>query len=165
MLHCGKIVNTHGVMGDVKALCLADSPAFFKKIKTVYIDGKPLSLKGIKEHKGNLIMRLEGIDNMDKAETLRGKDVFVKREDAPPLPKGRHYIVDLIGLEVFKEDGEKIGEIRDVFATGSNDVYEVLGNGREYYIPVIDDVVKEIDIEGKKVIITGCLAQKYKKCD
>lgn len=153
MLHCAKIVNTHGVMGEMKAICLADSPAFFKKIKTVYVDNKPYSLKGVKEHKGNLLIRFEEIDNMTKAEALKGKDVFVKREEAPKLPKGRYYIVDLIGLKVLKDDGSEIGEITDVFATGSNDVYEVLGK-KKYYIPVIDDVVKEIDIEGGKVIIT-----------
>jgi 16S rRNA processing protein RimM len=153
MLHCAKIVNTHGVMGEMKAICLADSPAFFKKIKTVYVDNKPYSLKGVKEHKGNLLIRFEEIDNMTKAEALKGKDVFVKREEAPKLPKGRYYIVDLIGLKVLKDDGSEIGEITDVFATGSNDVYEVTGK-KKYYIPVIDDVVKEIDIEGGKVIIT-----------
>lgn len=148
MLLCAKIVNTHGVMGEMKAICLADSPAFFKKIKTLYIDNKPYTLKGLKEHKGNLLLRLLEIDSMDKAELLKGKDVYVKREDAPPLPKGRHYIVDLIGLSVMKEDGE-IGKITDVFQTGSNDVYEVKSeNGKKYYIPVIDDVVKEIDVEG-----------------
>lgn len=153
MLHCAKIVNTHGVMGEMKAICLADSPAFFKKIKTVYVDNKPYLLKGVKEHKGNLLIRFEEIDNMTKAEALKGKDVFVKREEAPKLPKGRYYIVDLIGLKVLKDDGSEIGEITDVFATGSNDVYEVLGK-KKYYIPVIDDVVKEIDIEGGKVTIT-----------
>jgi len=155
MLLCAKIVNTHGVMGEMKAICLADSPAFFKKIKTLYIGNTPYALKSIKEHNGNLLLRLDGVDNMDKAELLKGRDVFVKREDAPPLPKGRYYIVDLIGLSVIKDDGEKIGEISDVFGTGSNDVYEVKSeNGKKYYIPVIDDVVKEIDIEGKKVLIT-----------
>lgn len=155
MLHCAKIVNTHGVMGEMKAICLADSPAFFKKIKTLYINGKPFTLKGLKEHKGNLLLRFAEVDNMDKAEALKGKDVFVKREDAPPLPKGRYYIVDLIGVEVFKDNGEKIGEISDVFSTGSNDVYEVFGaDKKEYYIPVIDDVVKDINIKEKKVIIT-----------
>ena len=153
MLHCAKIVNTHGVMGEMKAICLADSPAFFKKIKTMYVDNKPYLLKGVKEHKGNLLIRFEEIDNMTKAEALKGKDVFVKREEAPKLPKGRYYIVDLIGLKVLKDDGSEIGEITDVFATGSNDVYEVTGK-KKYYIPVIDDVVKEIDIEGGKVIIT-----------
>lgn len=155
MLLCAKIVNTHGVMGDVKAVCLADSAAFFKKIKVLYVNGKPLSVKSMREHKGNLLFRFEEIDTMEKAEALKGCDLYVKREDAPPLPKGRHYIVDLIGLIVKKEDGEEIGKISDVFQTGSNDVYEVLGSvGKKYYIPVIDDVVKNIDVEGGEVIIT-----------
>ena len=154
MLLCAKVVNTHGVMGEMKAICLADSPTFFKKIKTLYIENKPYTLKGIKEHKGNLLLRLSEIDNMDKAEALKGKDVYVKREDAPSLPKGRYYIVDLLGLSVQTKDGE-IGKISDVFQTGSNDVYEVKSeSGKKYYIPVIDDVVKEIDIENKKVFIT-----------
>ncbi len=154
MLLCAKIVNTHGVMGEMKAICLADSPMFFKKIKTLYIENKPYTLKGVKEHKGNLLLRLLEIDNMDKAETLKGKDVYVKREDAPALPKGRYYIVDLLGLSVMTAEGE-IGKITDVFQTGSNDVYEVKSeSGKKYYIPVIDDVVKEIDIENKRVFIT-----------
>ena len=155
MLLCAKIVNTHGVMGEMKAICLADSPAFFRKIKTLYVDGMPYTLKGVKEHKGNLLIRFDGVDSMDKAEALKGRDIFVKREDAPPLPEGRYYIVDLIGLSVIKDSGEEVGTVTDVFATGSNDVYEVTNeNGKKYYIPVIDDVVKEIDLEGKKVLIT-----------
>jgi len=155
MLLCAKIVNTHGVMGDVKAICLADSSAFFKKIRTLYVNGKPLTVKSMREHKGNILFRFEEIDTMEKAEAIKGSDIYVKREDAPPLPKGRHYIVDLIGLTVKKDDGEEIGKISDVFQTGSNDVYEVDStDGKKYYIPVIDDVVKNIDIEGGEVIIT-----------
>ena len=156
MLHCGKIVNTHGISGEIKMLYYADSPDFFSNVKKLYLkNGEELKVKSVKPHKGTLILRTDGIDSIEKAEKLKNMDVYIKREDAPPLPVGRYYIKDIIGLYVYLDNGSLLGKVSDVFATGSNDVYDVLNeNGKHFYIPVIDEVVKNIDIKGGRIDIT-----------
>jgi 16S rRNA processing protein RimM len=154
MLHCAKIVNTHGLTGEVKALCFADDLSFFDNIEKVYTkEGKPLTLLQAKQHKGALLMRFEEVNSIDEANALKDLDLFVKREDADALPEGRYYVVDILGIEVFTDKGRKLGRITDVFKTGSNDVYTVSGEGREYLVPVIEDVIAEMDIAGGKIVI------------
>lgn len=154
MLHCAKIVNTHGLSGEVKALFYADDPSFFDNIEKIYTrEGKAFTLLYSKPHKGALIMRFEEVNSIDEAEALKNTDLYIKREDAGDLPEGRYYVVDILGLEVYTDKGRRLGKITDVFKTGSNDVYTVRGDGHEYLIPVIDDVIVETDIAGGKLII------------
>lgn len=93
-----------------------------------------------------------GVD--DKAAAIRYRDSLVKvRKDSIPLENGEFFCDQLIGLTVVTTGGEVIGKVRDIIGTGSNDVYAVRGTGREYLIPAIRDVVKEIDIEGDRILI------------
>lgn len=155
MLHCGKIVNTHGIAGDVKALYFTDSADFFKEIDKVYLkDGTSLSLKYSKQHKGALIMHFDTVDSIDDAEALRGQDLYVPRDTAPQPGEGRYYITDILGLTAKTEDGAVLGKISDVFSTGSNDVYAIKREkGRDILIPAIDEVVLSIDLEEKTILI------------
>lgn len=153
MFHCAKIVNTHGLAGEVKALIYADDPSFFDNIKKVYLkSGEGFTLLGVRQSKGAVLLKLKEITDISAAEALKGADLYVKREDAAPLPHGRYYIVDIIGCEVYTDAGRLLGKIIDVFKTGSNDVYTVKGD-KEYLIPVIDEVIFSTDIENKKIVI------------
>ncbi|MBO4897635.1 MAG: 16S rRNA processing protein RimM [Clostridia bacterium] len=155
MLHCGKIVNTHGISGDVKALFFTDSPDFFSEIDKVYLkDGTMLSLKFSKPHKGALIMHFDNVNSIEEAEALRGCDLYVPRDSAPQLEEGRYYITDIIGLTAKTEDGTVLGKVSDVFSTGSNDVYAIKRDrGKDILVPAIDEVVLKIDLEEKTVLI------------
>ena len=104
-------------------------------------------------HKNIAVIRFEGIEKVEQAELLRGKIVFIDRDDAH-LPKGTNFIQDLLGLKVTDIDtGECYGEITDVLKTGANDVYQITRDGKEYLIPVIPDVVIEKDIDGGEIKI------------
>jgi len=155
MLLCAKVVNIHGIAGEVKAIYYADGPSFFDNIKTLYLsENEPLTVRNIRPHKGSIIIKFKEIDNVDAAERMRGKDLYVKRENADPLPEGRYYVADIIGLSVFTDEGRDLGKVTDVFKTGSNDVYTVKNaDGKEYLIPVIDEVVISTDIDAGKIII------------
>jgi len=155
MLLCGKIVNTHGISGEVKALYYADSPSFFDKIKEFTLkDKSKLSVSYIKPHKGSILIKFKGIDSFDDAEKLKNEELFVPREKAEKLPEGRYYIVDILGLSVITDTGRNLGKVIDVFKTGSNDVYTVKDeNGKEYLIPVIDEVILDTDIKGGRILI------------
>jgi 16S rRNA processing protein RimM len=96
---------------------------------------------------------LNGITDANLAEPLKGKNVFADENDLPPPAENEFYYRDVIGCEVFLTDGVRIGVVEDIIATGANDVFVVRGEGKEVLVPVIEDVVKEIDVEGKRVII------------
>ncbi len=153
MLVCGKIVNTHGLRGEVKALHYTDGPSFFDTVKKVYLkNGTALELRSWRVSRGAVLLRLAGIDTVEKAQTLVGQEISVSREELPPLPEGRFYIADILGMEVLTVDGRNLGRVVDVFKTGSNDVYTVRGD-REYLIPVIDEVVLSTDLTARQITI------------
>lgn len=158
LLEVGKIVNTHGLRGEVKVVPWTDYPEVFEDIEYVYIkrkdDYERLDVKGIKYQKGNIIIRFPQIQDINEAEKYKNQVLYAEREALGELPDGVYYIADLIGLEVVKEDGEKIGKIADVINTGSNDIYDVKREGQKnLLLPVIDEVVLNIDLENKQVTV------------
>lgn len=155
-LEIGKIVGTHGVTGECRVECWCDSPQFLAKFKELYFDkgNEKLSVKG-RPHKNIALLRIEGIDTVEKADMLRGKVLYMRRKDAK-LPKGVHFVQDLLGLEVRDYDTDTLyGTLTDVLKTGANDVYEVKdAEGKAYYIPVINEVVRKKDPKNGVVLIT-----------
>ena len=151
----GKIVNTHGVKGCMKVLALTDDLERFEELDYVYteIDNKKRKVEDVWYRKGMVYLELEGIDNMDDAIKLKESFISIEENQLKELPKDTYYIFELEGLDVYSTQGEYIGKIKEVFQTGANDVYEVKNKSNTYYIPAIKDVVKEVSIEDKKVII------------
>lgn len=146
-LEAGKIVGTHGIRGEVRVETWCDSPVFFSKLSKVYLKNgeTELSVKS-RPHKNIAIMKIKGIDTIEAADKYLGKVLYMDREHAD-LPKDTFFIADLMGLEVLDSSDNKLyGKISDVFKTGANDVYEITDeNNKKYLVPVIDDVVKEIN--------------------
>ena len=158
MLEVGKIVNTHGLRGEVKIVPWTDTPDVFEDLENVFVRTKqgeePLTIKGVKYQKNNIIVRFAEIKDIDQAQNYKNLVVFAKRENLGELPEGVYYIADLLGLTVVEEDGRVLGTISDVFNTGSNDIYAVKREGKkDLLIPVIDDVVLKVDMENKQVIV------------
>ncbi len=158
LLEVGKIVNTHGLRGEVKVVPWTDYPEVFEDIDFVYVKKKSeyerLDVKGIKYQKNNLIVRFSQITDINMAEKYKNQVIYAEREILGELPEGVYYIADLIGLDIVAEDGEKIGTVSDVFNTGSNDIYEVKREGKKnLLLPVIDDVVLNIDVDGGKITV------------
>ena len=158
LLEVGKIVNTHGLKGEVKIVPWTDSPDVFEDLEYVILKKRSgditLNIKGIKYQKNNIIVKFKELDRIEDAEPLKNSVVYAPREMLGDLPEGVYYIADLIGIDVFDEEGHKIGVIADVFNTGANDIYDVKREGQKnLLLPVIDDVVLDVDIENKKVIV------------
>lgn len=152
LIEVGQIVNTHGIRGEIKInpwtddiYDLVDLEVFYDK------DGKAFDVENSRVHKNVLIVKFEQIKTMNDAEKLKGKTLFTEKV---PLPEGRYYIKDLIGLSVFEEN-EELGKLTDVFNTGANDIYEVkTKDGKNIYLPVIDGVIGDVDLENKKMFVT-----------
>ena len=147
-LEAGQIVNTHGVQGEVKIVPWCDSPEFLCQFDVLYIDGQPVRIRSSRIHKGNVLATLEGVSDVNAAMRLKGKKVSIDRTGVE-LPDGRHFLADLMGLEVRDaETGDVLGTIHDILTPPAHEVYVVRGGGKEYMIPAVDEFVKEIDVDG-----------------
>lgn len=153
-LRIGQIINTHGVMGDVKVMPLTDDISRFKNLKEVYLDRKIVKVQNVKFLKDKVVLKLEGIDSMNEAEKYKFKRPYLElpRKDLVDLPEDTFFIADLIGCVVKDTNDFKYGQIADVIQTGSNDVYWVKGE-KEILVPVTKEFVNIIDIENKLIII------------
>ena len=154
-LEVGRIVGTHGIRGELRVDPWCDSPDFLSGFKKLYFDEGKTSLKSkARPHKNIVLLRLEGVETIDDAEKLRGKVLYIDRDDAR-LPEGKNFVQDLIGCRVVDADdaSKEYGEIADVFKTGANDVYTVKNPSGEFLVPVIDEVVVEKDIDGGEIKI------------
>ena len=154
LLEIGQIVNTRGLKGEVKVIPWCDDASIYEELDYVIIDGKEFDIEAVKYHKNFVFLKLEGINTIEEAEKCRNKVILVKREMLGDLPEGVYYICDLLGCSVKTVEGEFLGKIDDVIKTGSNDVYSVRNeNNKQILIPVIDEVIIEVNTEEKYVVI------------
>lgn len=154
----GQIVNTFGIKGMVKVNPFTENIEQFEELQKIYIknkDGKKeYKIQEVKYHKQMILIKFEGIEKPEDADLLRGSYLLINRKDAKPLEEGTYYIVDLLGLEVYTDEGVLLGKVDDIFNTGSNDVYVVKDElGKQVLLPGIDDVIKQVDLENKKIIV------------
>ena len=145
-LECGKIVNTHGVRGEVKIVPWADSPEFLCGFSRLFLDEKPLAVRSARVHKGSVIVQFEGVDSVEAAMLLKNRVVSIDRADAH-LPEGTFFLADLIGLKVIGEDGGELGTLREVLSPSVQRVYVVDGP-REILIPAVPEFILETNIPG-----------------
>ncbi len=157
-LEIGQIVNTSGLKGFLKVIPLTDDITRFEDLKTVYIQEKKdlveFKIQEVKYSKNMVLLKLEGIDDIGEAEKFKNFYIKINRKDAVELEEDSYFIVDIIGCKVFTDENEFLGKVIDVFQTGSNDVYTVKNNeDKEILLPAIEDVIKDIDIANKKIVV------------
>ncbi len=154
-LETGKIVSIHALKGEVKIQPWCDSPEYLCTFKRLYSKSgdRVYEIERIRPQGNMVIAKLKGIDTPEQAQALRGRILYIDRDDAD-LPEGSYFVADLIGLEVRDEAGRSYGVISDVLQTGANDVYEIKSNdGKLYYIPAIPSVILSTDIQGGIMVI------------
>lgn len=152
----GKILNAHGVRGELKVEPLTDNPERYKILEQVYLEDRKKNytlydVEFVRFHKGNVLVKLAGIDDMDAAKLVKNQHLAINKSDRMPLEEGAYYIDDLIGLQVF-EDDRPIGVLKDVLQPGANDVY-VLDSSiyPDLYIPALKSVILSVDLENKRM--------------
>jgi len=159
----GRVVAPWGVKGEMKVEVMTDFPDRFSPLEEVYIDGRPVSIERGRWHKGRVILKLASVDSIDAVEKLRGRFLEIPQSRLRPLPEDHYYQFQLMGLEVWTTEGERLGQIADILPSPSNDVYVVRGDQGELLIPAIEDVVKSVELEKGRVIvqlIEGLLQRK-----
>ncbi len=154
----GQISNVHGIKGEVKIYPYTDDIERFSKRKEIFIDeGLTIryKIKSCRIQKNMLITKLDGIDTIEQALTLKSKSVYIDKSELDELEQDSYYIEDLIGMSVIDiTNNNEIGVITYVFNTGANDVYEVNDSqNKKIYLPAIHQVIKKIDIQDKKMYV------------
>jgi 16S rRNA processing protein RimM len=149
----GRILAPWGIRGEVKVEVLTDFPERFAPRKVVHLNTRPLEIESCRPHKQHLVVKLATIDSVEDAEKLRGQALTIPNSELSRLPEGQYYTFQIIGLDVLTTEGQYLGQVTDIMATASNDVYIVEGKLGEILIPAIEDVVKSIDLEKGKIII------------
>ena len=159
MFTVGKIVNTHGVKGELKIVPTTEDPKRFAKLKSIFVEGRKgmiaYEIEGVRYHKDFVLLKLKGIEDMTEAELLKGSLLKIDRKDSLPLKKDEYYISDLFGMEVYTEEERFLGTLVDIIETGSNDVYVVKKEDREkdLLLPAIKQVIKEVNVPNKRMIV------------
>ena len=154
----GQIVNTFGIKGFVKVNPFTDDVHRFEELKSVLVEKNKqlieMQIEEIKYQKNVVLIKFKEILDINMAEKYKGCYIKILRKDAKKLPKDTYIIADLIGLNVYTEDGRLLGKVNDIYNNRANDVYVVKDDlGKQILLPAIKDVIKQIDIEEEKIIV------------
>ena len=156
-LTIGIVVGTHGVVGDLKVRPVTDVPEQFEVLTSVFVgdEDRPRKVQNIRFHSGLVLLKLRGISNPEQGATLRGQPLRISGKDALPLEEGEFLLYQLIGLDAFDEEGNKIGTTVDLIETGTRDVFVIRpeGGGAEILLPNTDDAVLEILPAERRMVV------------
>jgi len=155
----GKVIRPHGLEGVMRVQSFAESHQSFLRARTVFLradKGEIHEFKviSVRPHKRILLIQLKGLGSFEEAERFRGAEIFVKKDCLRNPDSNEYYWYEVVGLKVYMNSGRYIGTITEIISTGSHDIYVCRDGESEVLIPAIHDVVKEIDLEKKRMIIS-----------
>ena len=148
-VEAGRIVNTHGVSGEVRIEVWLDSPEYFRRFKRLYLGGKEKKILSARTHKQFVIAHIEGVDDLNAAMALKGKTVEILRADAH-LKEGEFFVQDILGFTVVDEEGKVVGTLVDAEETPASMLYHVKGES-EHLIPAVKEFILSIDAEREEI--------------
>ncbi len=135
---------------------MTDFPERLKPGVTFFLgeEHRPIQLAAIRQHNKGLLVSLDGYQNREEVGVLRNQILFVRADDRPPLPEGEYYHHQLLGLQVVTEEGEALGVLAEIMETSANEIFVVRPeSGKDILIPDIEEVVLEIDLESRKIVV------------
>ncbi len=150
-IRVGRIVNAHGIRGEVRVLPIGQTPQFLTQFRTFYLDGRPICPTANHVHKSMVLLKFPGVDDMNTALTFKEKPLYIRRADAS-LASGVFFDEELVGMDVFNADtGERLGTLTAVEAYPASKVYTVRGD-REYLIPAVPEVfIRSVDLDQNRM--------------
>jgi 16S rRNA processing protein RimM len=157
-IEAGAVVRPHGIKGEVIVDLAGDLLEIVTGSLELRATGRAgaervLVVERARNHKARKVVKFEGVDSVEDAECLRGWTVWLSREQIGPLPEGRWFVDDIVGIDVYTDDGEFVGKLSKVMHMPANDVYVVRNGEKEILLPVIDDVVKSVDLDSRRMVI------------
>jgi 16S rRNA processing protein RimM len=152
----GRIVKPHGLNGEVRVEIHTELPERFTWLEKVYLgkdEPRLVEVDGVRFHKGWALLKLNGYDNRQDAAELRSMWLQVPYEEGIPLEDGEYYLYEIVGLSVFTDEGDYLGDVTDVLETGANNVFTVRGPHGEVLLPDTAEVIKDIDFDSRRVLV------------
>lgn len=150
----GKITSAVGLKGEVKVYNYSDSTEIYENTPQIYVGEELMGVRSVRTQKNMVVLGLDGICDRDAAEKARGRELFVTEDDLPELPEGQFYVRDLIGMEVFSDEGQRLGPVTDVIQNTAQDIFEIgMEDGRKVLIPKVDSYVLEIDGQSRRITV------------
>lgn len=148
-IEAGKVINTHGIKGDLKIEVWLDSPEMLKKVGRVFIDGSEMRMLRASVQKTFLISHIDGVESVDDAVALKGKILLVRKSDIK-LPKGRYFISDILGFDCIDISGRLIGSLVEVIDNPAQLIYVIKGD-EEHLVPAVPEFIKEINTDARTI--------------
>jgi 16S rRNA processing protein RimM len=155
-LAVGRISKPHGVYGEVRVELMTDNPERFEWLDAIYVgeaNPRRVLINSVRYHQDVVLLKLEGYPTRTEAELLRGELLQVPESEAVPLAEDEYFLYQLIGVEVYTEQGRRLGQLTEILETGANNVFVVENEHKQYLIPDIPDVIREVDIENGRLVI------------
>ena len=152
----GQIGKAHGVRGEMRVTPHTDEPERFTWLERVYVGEKkrqPIVVERARLHKDFVLLKLAGYDYRDQVDMLRNEWLLIPEEEAIPLAEDEYFLYQLMGLQVFRESGELLGDLVDIIETAANNVFVVQMAEQQLLLPDIEDVVREIDFENGRMTV------------
>jgi 16S rRNA processing protein RimM len=155
----GQVVRPHGLTGLLRIVSYAESKETFLRAGSVFLDKGEEELferkvVSIRAHRSVYLLKLSDLRSVDEAQFFTGAWILIRKDSVVRSDEDEFFWYELIGLDVYLITGQYLGVLKGIFPTGSNDVYVVENEGREFLIPGIQHVVKEINIAQKRMVIT-----------
>ena len=162
-LKIGQILKPQGIKGEVKLKPFVDELDRFHDLETVYLKKRgsyeELQVESARTYKQFAYLKLKGIEDRNTSETLRNLSVYVDRDHAAPLPEGAFYIADLIGLDVYDDQGDCLGTLAEIMQTGGVDIYAVEGE-KPFLFPAAPGVILERNLEAGRIVLDSSRLQE-----
>ena len=151
----GKIVGSWGIRGEIKVELLTAHSSRFVPGSMLYLDGRAVIITHARNHKRGLVVKLDIINDRTKADSFRNKLLTVSEDDVGLLPEDSYYHFEIIDIAVWTDQGECLGHIKEIFSTGSNDVYVVNGiDGGEVLVPALKSVIQDVILDENRMVVT-----------
>jgi 16S rRNA processing protein RimM len=157
-IEAGAVVKPHGIKGEVILDLARDLTEVITESLEVRVTGRKdgertLTVERARDHKARKVVKFKNVETVEDAEALRGWSVWLTREQIGPLDEDRWFVADIVGLDVYTDEEEYLGKLAEVMHMPANDVYVVRNGEKEILLPVIDDVIRSVDVDSGRMVI------------
>jgi len=150
----GKITAPQGIKGEVRVYSYTDELTRFSEIEAVLLDGQKRKIQNARYMKNMAVLKLEGVDDRNMAESLRNKELLLAKEDLWEQPEDTYFIDDLVGCDVVSEDGDSVGTLKNIISRPAQDLYEIeRADGSTFLLPAVKEFIKNVDLDNKTITI------------
>lgn len=150
----GQIVNAVGLKGENRVYPYTDYKERFEELKQLYIEDEIYEIEKVRYMGQMVIIKFVGISDRNAAEALKGKYLYIDRENARKLDEDEYFVADLIGMKVQDGAGNPVGKLSDVIQNTAQDVYEIeLPEGKKFMIPAVGEFILDVDMDSRIMVV------------